>query len=121
MINFNPLTSGNYVAFVLVESNGGSAVFDVVRQGGDYPVAKIEFQTPGGSGWVSYNNASYFTFGIVTENTSLVISKCEYQMLEAATRLAFRPRSPNHPFGNAGLIGAANNIDLAERTISYAG
>lgn len=49
-INFNPLTSGNYAAFVLVESNGGSAVFDVVGQGGDYPVAKIEFQTPDGSG-----------------------------------------------------------------------
>jgi hypothetical protein len=63
----------------------------------------------------------YFTFGNVTESTSLVISKCEYQMLEAAMRLACRPRSPNHPFGDAGLIGAANNVDLAEGTISYAG
>jgi hypothetical protein len=65
-INFDPLSSGNYAAFVLVGSNGGSAFFDVVGQGGGCPVAKVEFQTPDGSGWVQYNNATYFTFGNVT-------------------------------------------------------
>ena len=65
-INFDPLSSGNYDAFVLVSSNSGKALFDVVGQGGDYLVVKVEFQTPDGSGWVQYSNATYFTFGNVT-------------------------------------------------------
>jgi hypothetical protein len=119
-INFNPLTSGNYAAFVLVESNGGSAVFDVVGQGGDYPVAKIEFQTPDGSGWVPYNNASYFTFGNVTENTSRYLKmRVSNVGSRNAAGLSFTVSKP--PFGDAGLIGAVNNVDLAEGTILYAG
>lgn len=115
-INFNPLTSGNYAAFVLVESNGGSAVFDVVGQGGDYPVAKIEFQTPDGSGWVPYNNASYFTFGNVTENTSRYLKmRVSNVGSRNAAGLSFTVSKP--PFGDAGLIGAVNNVDLAEGTI----
>jgi hypothetical protein len=119
-INFDPLSSGNYAAFVLVSSNGGSALFDVVGQGGDYPVAKVEFQTPDGSGWVQYNNATYFTFGNVTENTSRYLKMRVSNVGGSnAAGLSFTVSKP--PFGDAGIIGAVNNLDLAEGTILYAG
>ena len=120
VINFDPLTSGNYAAFVLVKSNGGSALFDVVGQGGDYPVAKIEFQTPDGSGWVPYNNASYFSFGNVTENTSCYL-KMRVSNVGSMNAAGLSLTVSKPPFGDAGLIGAANNVDLAEGTILYAG
>jgi hypothetical protein len=119
-INFNPVTSGNYASFVLVGSNGGSALFDVVGQGGDYPVAKIEFQTPDASGWVPYNNSSYFTFGNVTENTSRYL-KMRVSNVGSSNAAGLSLTVSKPPFGDAGIIGAANNVDLAEGTILYAG
>lgn len=119
-INFLPPSSGNYAVFVNVVSNGGSAVFDVVGQGGDYPVAKVEFQTPDGSGWVQYNNATYFTFGNVTENTSRYL-KMRVSNVGTSNAAGLSLTVSKPPFGDAGLIDAVNSIDLAEGTILYAG
>ena len=119
-INFNPATSGNYAAFVLVNSNGGSALFDVVGQGGDVPVAKLEFQTPDGTGWAAFNNASYFSFGNVAENTSRYL-KMRLTNIGGPNASALSLTVSKPPFGDAGLIGAVNNVDLAEGTNLLAG
>lgn len=119
-INFNPGMSGNYAVYVQVTSNGGTKVFDVVATGADYPVAVLEFQSADGNGWVSYAANKSFTFGNVTEgNTRYLKMRLSNNGSVNAAALSLTVSKP--PFGLAGLIGASNQVDLAEGTLVYAG
>ncbi|EXJ88228.1 hypothetical protein A1O1_05158 [Capronia coronata CBS 617.96] len=119
-INFNPPSSGNYGVFVQIVSNGGTKVFDVLATCSDEPKAVLEFQTPSGA-WVPYNSTTAFTFGNVTENTSQYLKMPLTNNGSAnAAALSVTVRKP--PFAIAGsIIGASNQVDLADGTLVYAG
>ncbi|KAK4937768.1 hypothetical protein LTR10_021645 [Elasticomyces elasticus] len=119
-INFDPLSSGNYAVFLKIVSNGGSQILDVLAAGSDEPKAVLEFESPDG-GWLPYRNATPFSFGTVTENTSryLKLRLTNNGTINAAP-ISVTVSKP--PFGLVdSLIGANNNIDLAEGTLVYAG
>jgi WSC domain len=114
-INFDTSTSGNFAAYVQVVSNGGTKVFDVVGTCGSPPVALLEFQTPDGTGWVQYKEGQNFTFGNVTENmTRSLKMRLTNNATADSARLSLTVSKP--PFGVAGIIGANNQVDLAEGT-----
>ncbi len=121
-INFDPTTSGQYVVFVQVVSSGGTQVFDVLAAGSDLPRAVLEFQTADGRGWVPYRgNGTAFSFGNVTENTSRYL-KMRLSNNGTADAAALSVTVSKPPFGVGGsIIGANNNVDLAEGTLVYAG
>ena len=119
-INFNPLSSGNYAVYVQVTSNGGVKVFDVVATGSDYPVAVLDFQTPDGNGWVRYDNLTPFTFGNVTEGTTRYL-KLRLTNNGGVNAAALSLTVSKPPFAVPGIIGANNQVDLAEGTLVYAG
>ncbi|CZR61363.1 uncharacterized protein PAC_11259 [Phialocephala subalpina] len=115
-VNFDTSSSGNFGTYLNVVSDGGTKIFDVVGTAGSAPVALLEFQTPDGTGWVQYKSSQNFTFGNVTENTtrSLKLRLTNNATLGSA-KLSLTVSKP--PFGVAGLIGANNQVDLAEGTI----
>ena len=119
-INFNPASSGNYAVYVQVISNGGTKVFDAVATGSDYPAAVLEFQTPDGTGWAKYSNSTPFTFGNVTENNTRYL-KMRLSNNGSSNAAAISVTVSKPPFGVPGIIGANNQVDLAEGTLVYAG
>ena len=121
-INFNPSTSGNYAVYLTVHSDGGSKIFDVVGTSGSYPKAFLEFQAADGSGrWIPYtDNAPPFTFGNVYEETTKFLKmRLTNNGTADAASLSVTVSKP--PFGVAGIVGANNQVDLAEGTILAAG
>ena len=116
IINFDTSASGNFGAYLTVNSDGGSSIFDVVATSGNAPKAILEFQTTDGSGWVQYQSGVNFTFGNVTENTTRSL---KMRLTNNATvdgvPLSITVSKP--PFGVAGsIIGTNNNVDLGEGT-----
>ncbi|WWC68300.1 uncharacterized protein I206_102224 [Kwoniella pini CBS 10737] len=114
-IAFNPTVSGNYAQFFNIVSTGGTKVVDVLGVSGDYPTALLEFQNPNGTAWIKYDNNTAFSFGDVTEGTT---RNLQLRLTNAGTnssaRLSVTVSKP--PFGVGGLIGAVNQVDLAEGT-----
>ena len=114
-VNFDTSASGNFAAYVRVVSNGGTKVFDVVGTSGSAPVALLEFQTPDGTGWVEYKEGQNFTFGNVTENMTRSLKlRLTNNATSDSARLSLTVSKP--PFGVVGIIGANNQVDLAEGT-----
>ncbi|KAE8454316.1 hypothetical protein EG329_005241 [Mollisiaceae sp. DMI_Dod_QoI] len=114
-VNFDTSVSGNFGSYLSVVSDGGTKVFDVVGTSGSAPVALLEFQTPDGIGWVEYQPGQNFTFGNVTENTTRSLKMRLTNNADAdSARLSLTVSKP--PFGVAGIIGANNQVDLAEGT-----
>ncbi|KAK2002194.1 WSC domain-containing protein [Colletotrichum falcatum] len=119
-IAFDSSTSGTFGAYVKVISNGGSQSFSIAGSAGPAPSALIEFQTPDGTGWVTYDATKNFTFGNVTENTSKSLKfRVTNNATDGAVKLSLTVSKP--PFGIAGIIQAANQVDLAEGTVLAAG
>lgn len=115
-INFDNSVTGNYGAYLKVVSNGGTKYFDVVGTSGSPPVALIEFQSVDGLGWVTFDANKNFTFGNVTENQTRSLKMRVTNNGTADTaRLSLTVSKP--PFGVPGIIGANNQVDLAEGTI----
>jgi WSC domain len=114
-VNFNTPTSGNFAAYLQVNSDGGNNSLVVAGTSGAAPVALLEFQTPDGLNWVEYQPGTNFTFGNVTENTTRFL---KLRLTNIATpdsaRLSVTVSKP--PFGVGGIIGANNQVDLAEGT-----
>ncbi|OAQ92164.1 wsc domain-containing protein [Purpureocillium lilacinum] len=112
---FDSSTSGTFSGFVTFVTNGGNATVSIAGSSGPAASALLEFQTPDGSGWVRFDNNTAFTFGNVTENTSRSL---KFRITNTApadgVKLSLTVSKP--PFGVAGLIRAANQIDLAEGT-----
>ncbi|CAK7205222.1 hypothetical protein SEUCBS139899_007989 [Sporothrix eucalyptigena] len=115
-VTFNPTVGGNYTLYVQVLTNGGNQTFHIDANAGPGPTCLLEFQTPDGLSWVKYEKNMNFTFGNVTENTSLtLLLRVTNNGTSDAVPLSLTVSKP--PFGVAGIIGAANQIDLAEGTI----
>ncbi|TVY35500.1 WSC domain-containing protein [Lachnellula subtilissima] len=114
-VNFDTSASGNFAAYLVVQSNGGNKTFDVVGTSGSAPVALLEFQTTDGAGWVQYKSGTNFTFGNVTENTTRSLKmRLTNNATTDSARLSITVSKP--PFGVVGIIGANNAVDLAEGT-----
>lgn len=114
-VNFNPTEDGNSTVYVVVDSDGGKKNLTVTGSSGPAPVAKLEFQTPDGTGWVTYESGTNFTFGNVTENTTRSLKlRLTNAGGDNAVTLSVTVSKP--PFGVSGIIGAANQVDLAEGT-----
>ncbi|CAG8971095.1 hypothetical protein HYALB_00010672 [Hymenoscyphus albidus] len=115
-VNFDTSVTGNFAAYLNVVSNGGTKIFDVLGTAGSAPVALVEFQTPDGNDWVKYEKGSNFTFGNVTENTTRQLKlRVTNNATTDGASLSITVSKP--PFGIPGIIGANNQIDLAEGTI----
>ncbi|TDZ19370.1 putative fungistatic metabolite [Colletotrichum orbiculare MAFF 240422] len=114
-VAFDPSASGSFNAFVRATSDGGTRSFSIAATAGPAPVALVEFQTPDGLGWVEYDAGKNFSFGNVTENTSRAL---KFRVTNAAppgsVDLDLTVSKP--PFGLAGIVSAANQVDLAEGT-----
>ncbi|TVY80927.1 WSC domain-containing protein [Lachnellula suecica] len=120
IVNFDTSASGNFAAYVVVESDGGNKTFDVVGTAGSAPSALLEFQTTDGLDWVQYTPGTNFTFGNVTEKlTRSLKMRLTNNATAGSAGLSVTVSKP--PFGVAGIIGAANNVDLAEGTSLAAG
>ncbi|KAI9839084.1 MAG: hypothetical protein M1837_002261, partial [Sclerophora amabilis] len=115
-VNFNPSTSGNFAVYVKIDSNGGSKLFTVVGTSGQPPVALLEFEASDGSGWIPYsNNEPPFTFGEVRQQQTKVLRlRLTNTGDESSSRLSVTVSKP--PFGGSSIIGAQNQVDLAEGT-----
>ncbi|KAF9875011.1 WSC domain-containing protein [Colletotrichum karsti] len=114
-ITFDSSVSGDFGAYLKVNSDGGSKAFTIAGSAGPAPVALIEFQTPDGTGWVEYDPNVNFNFGNVTENTS---KSLKFRVTNAApaggVKLILTVSKP--PFGIPGIVSAANTVDLGEGT-----
>ncbi|KAF6787081.1 fungistatic metabolite [Colletotrichum sojae] len=112
-IAFDSAEAGSYGAYLRVVSNGGTKSFTIAGSAGPAPVALVEFQTPDGTGWIEYSADKNFTFGNVTENTSLSLKfRVTNAAPEGGVKLTLTVSKP--PFGIPGIISAANQVDLAE-------
>ncbi|KAJ9144046.1 WSC-domain-containing protein [Pleurostoma richardsiae] len=114
-VNFNPTASGNYSAYLVISTDGGDKTLSISASSGPAPVALLEFQTTDGTGWVTYENGKNFTFGNVTENTTRSLKlRLTNAGGDGAVALSVTVSKP--PFGVSGIIGANNQVDLAEGT-----
>lgn len=120
-INYQPTALGNEALFLNTTSNGGSALLDIVAVGGAQPKALIQFERWDAPGqWTTLDNSSRFTFGNVTENQSrslrLMVTNAGGPNAVGLSITVSKP-----PYGVPGIVGANNNIDLAEGTLLSAG
>ncbi|KAI9893661.1 MAG: hypothetical protein M1814_005876 [Vezdaea aestivalis] len=114
-INFKPVTSGNYVVFVNVGSDGGNKTFTVAATSGNQPKALLEFLKIDGSGWVPYSSGTPFSFGDVYEQTTLSLQmRLTNVGGPQAGRLSVTVSKP--PIVANQVVGAVNNVDLGEGT-----
>ena len=121
-INFNPSHSGNYAVYLTIHSDGGKKVLDVFGTAGTYPKAFLEFQAADGSGkWIPYtSNSPPFSFGnVYEESTRSLKMRLTNNGSSDAASLSVTVSKP--PFGVPGIIGANNQVDIAEGTILAAG
>lgn len=114
-VNFDTSRSGNFAAYLQIQSDGGKVNFDVVGTSGSAPIAQLEFQTTDKNGWVKYQAGKSFTFGNVTENTTRLLKmRLSNTAPSNSAKLSVTVSKP--PMGVGGLIEAVNNIELAEGT-----
>ncbi|KAI9148437.1 WSC domain-containing protein [Paramyrothecium foliicola] len=113
-IRFDNSLDGDFKAWIRVNSNGGKRTFHITGAAGPAPIALLEFQTPGGDDWVTYEPGVPFTFGEVFQNTySSLLFRITNAVAPGGTRLTLMVSKP--PVG-AGLVRALNQVDLAEGT-----
>ncbi len=114
-VGFHPPTSGNYSVYLIASSSVGDQSLTVTGSAGPAPETLIEFQAVDGRGWIAYKPGVNFTFGNVTENVSKPLKmRVTNSGGPGAVAMAITVSKP--PFGVAGIIGAASQVDLAEGT-----
>lgn len=119
-VTFDSSQSGTFVGYIRLNTNGGKADFAMTATAGPAPSALLEFQTIDGTDWVEYVEGMPFTFGNVTENSSLSLRfRISNTAPAGGNKLSLTVSKP--PFGVSGLIRAANQVDLAEGTLIGAG
>ncbi|KAF2835617.1 Pyrrolo-quinoline quinone, partial [Patellaria atrata CBS 101060] len=112
-INYNPKTAGNNVVYAQINTDGGSAFLDVFGTASTYPGALVEFENADGSGWTRYQEGVPFSFGsVLRSQTKTLRLRVTNSGTASAAPLSITVSKP--PFGVGGIIGAVNNIDLAE-------
>ncbi|GIZ48665.1 hypothetical protein CKM354_001171600 [Cercospora kikuchii] len=119
-ITYNAMQAGNHAVYVKAFSDGGDKILDVFGTAGSAPVAVVEFQSPTNSTWLPYTPGQNFSFGEVLQGTTRnLVLRITNNGSDTASPLGLTISKP--PFGVPGIVGAANNIDLAEGTNIPAG
>lgn len=114
-ITYEPTEIGLHSVFIQAYSNGGNAGLDIIGKAASQPLVLYEFEKPDGSGWTKYVPGIPFTFGNVTEGTTRELHfRVTNNGSASAAALSLTVSKP--PFGVPGIVGAANNVDLAEGT-----
>ncbi|EON63806.1 hypothetical protein W97_03034 [Coniosporium apollinis CBS 100218] len=112
-ISYNPSSTGNHALFIKVITNGGTFVLDVVGVAGTSPKALFQFEAADGSGWITYKPGVPFTFGdVLRKQTKMLKFRLTNSGSNQAGALSVTVSKP--PYGLPGLVGAVNNVDLAE-------
>lgn len=119
-INFNPSSNGNFAVFMAVTSDGGNGVLDVLGTSSTTPKVQIEFQSIDGKSWVNYTSGVDFDFGDVVQGTT-VTRKLRLTNIGGPNAASLSITVSKPPYGVSGIVGAANNVDLAEGTTLAAG
>ncbi|TLS26598.1 hypothetical protein PpBr36_04227 [Pyricularia pennisetigena] len=114
-VTFSPSQLGNFTLYVNLTTNGGSELVKITASTGTRPKAVIQFEKPDGSGWVTWAPNSTLNFGNVTQNTERRL-RLRLSNGGGADAVALEVPISKPPFGTGGLIGAANQADLAEGT-----
>lgn len=118
-ITYNATNAGNQAVYATVFSDGGNKILNVFGTAGSAPGQLVEFQSPDGSSWIPYTGQN-FSFGDVQEGTTRnLILRITNNGSSTASPLKLTVSKA--PYGVPGIVGAANNIDLAEGTIIGAG
>jgi hypothetical protein len=119
-VTYNPDAPGNSTVYIQVTSDGGSSSFKIIGSAGTPPKAVVEFQTTDGSDWVQYTPGTPFSFGTVyASQTRNLLLRITNRGGTTAVPLPITISKP--PFGIPGIIGKANNVDLAEGVTIAAG
>ncbi|KAK8080397.1 fungistatic metabolite [Apiospora hydei] len=119
-VNFNPKTNGNSKVFMQVNSDGGNGVLDIIGTSSTTPKLLIEFQSLDGQSWVNYTSGVPFTFGDIFQGTT-VTRKMRFTNIGGPNAAALSVTVSKPPYGAQGIVGAANNVDLAEGTVLQSG
>ncbi|KAK7956344.1 uncharacterized protein PG986_005566 [Apiospora aurea] len=119
-VNFNPKTNGNSKVFMQVNSDGGNGVLDIIGTSSTTPKLLIEFQSLDGQNWVNYTSGVPFTFGDIFQGTT-VTRKMRFTNIGGPNAAALSVTVSKPPYGVQGIVGAANNVDLAEGTVLQSG
>ncbi|KAF2213468.1 hypothetical protein CERZMDRAFT_39261 [Cercospora zeae-maydis SCOH1-5] len=119
-ITYNPTQAGNHAVYIKAFSDGGNRILDVFGTAGSAPVAVVEFQSPTNSTWLPYTPGQNFSFGEVLQGTTRnLVLRITNNGSDTASPLGLTISKP--PFGVPGIVGAVNNVDLAEGTLIPAG
>lgn len=119
-VGYIPDAPGNHTVYMKGFSDGGTAMLHVVGIAGTSPKCVIEFQTLDGFGWIPYTPGTPFSFGTVYEaQTRNLQMRITNGGGPNAVPLSITISKP--PYGIPGIIGKANNVDLAEGTLISTG
>ncbi|KAM3413865.1 hypothetical protein BST61_g10539 [Cercospora zeina] len=119
-ITYNATQAGNHAVYIKAFSDGGDRILNVFGTAGSAPVAVVEFQSPTNSTWLPYTPGQNFSFGEVLQGTTRnLVLRITNNGSDTASPLGLTISKP--PFGVPGIVGAVNNIDLAEGTLIPAG
>ncbi|KAH8846243.1 hypothetical protein MCOR01_003446 [Pyricularia oryzae] len=119
-VNFSPSQFGNFTLYVQFTTNGGTVVVPISASTGTPAVAVIQWEKPDGSGWETYTPNATLSFGNVTQNSERRL-RLRITNGGGPGAVALEVPISKPPFGTGGLIGAANQADLAEGTRIEAG
>ncbi|KAH8900410.1 Pyrrolo-quinoline quinone [Thozetella sp. PMI_491] len=115
-IDFTPTVANNYTLTVLIDTPIGQQTVTITASSGAAPVAKLEFQTPDGTGWVTYDSTKNLTFGTVLQGQTRTL-KFRVSNIATAGGVPLEIGVSKPPLATDGnILGAANLVDLAEGT-----
>ncbi|KAF4549260.1 WSC domain-containing protein 1 [Elsinoe fawcettii] len=119
-IKYAPTEAGNHAVYILASSDGGDKLLDVFGTAGSQPTALFEFQSVDGQTWIPYTPGQNFSFGDVVQGTT---RRLNFRVTNngSSTAAPLSMTVSKAPFGVPGIVGAANNIDLAEGEVISAG
>ncbi|KAH8898219.1 hypothetical protein GQ53DRAFT_881242 [Thozetella sp. PMI_491] len=120
-ITFRPTAVGSYSLYIIMESSAGQQTLLVSASAGPAPIAKLEFQTTDGAGWLPYDPAVGYSFGDVLQGRTLNL-KFRVTNIAPAGAVPLELTVSKPPLAVDGnILGAANLVDLAEGTLLAAG
>ncbi|TKX27133.1 hypothetical protein C1H76_0607 [Elsinoe australis] len=94
---YDPTEAGNRAVHAIAYSDGSNKILDIFGTAGSQPKVLVEFQSIDGQSWIPFTPGKNFIFG---------------------DELPITGHLQQHHYG---IVGAVNNIDLAEGQVISAG
>ncbi|KAJ6263123.1 hypothetical protein Dda_1683 [Drechslerella dactyloides] len=114
VVNFYTTSSSNYKLWLKIESTGGTKVVAITASSFEPPKAKVEFQTPDGTGWVTYVPGTHFSFGDVQQQTKKTLL-LRVSNIGGPNSAVLDLTVSKPPVSNS-IVSAVNSVDLGEGT-----